>query len=181
MMDRPGTGGMGPMDALYREVVLDHHRNPRGAQPLVDYDTQAAGKNPSCGDEVTLQVRFDGDRIAAVGVLSTGCAISTSSGSMMAELVEGLTVAEAGQLADRFRQVMHGDEFPVDIDLGDLEALEGVKQFPVRIKCALLPWVTLLDAIVASREGREPRPVSTEDVTEDGRPMDVTIEQRETR
>jgi nitrogen fixation NifU-like protein len=170
----------GPMDALYREVVLDHHRNPRGSRPLDDYDVQAAGKNPSCGDEVTLQVRFDGDRIAAVGVLSQGCAISTSSGSMMAELVEGLTLAEAAAVADRFKSVMHGGEFPVDVDLGDLEALEGVRKFPVRIKCALLPWVTLLDAILAAREGRAPEPVSTEGVTDDGKPMDVTLEQKNT-
>ncbi len=169
----------GPMDALYREVVLDHHRHPRGAEPIDDFDVQAAGKNPSCGDEVTLQMKFDGDRIAAVGVLSQGCAISTSSGSMMAELVEGLTVAEAGEVADRFRKVMHGDSFPVDLDLGDLEALEGVKKFPVRIKCALLPWVTLLDAILAQRQGRDPRPVSTEDVSKDGTTMDVTLEERQ--
>ena len=169
----------GPMDALYREVVLDHHRHPRGARPLADYDVQAAGKNPSCGDEVTLQVRFDGDRIAEVGVLCQGCAISTSSGSMMAELIEGATVAEAAEVADRFKRVMHGDEFPVDVDLGDLEALEGVKKFPVRIKCALLPWITLLDAVLAHREGRKPDPVSTEGLTGDGRPMDVTLEERE--
>jgi len=169
----------GPMDALYREVVLDHHRHPRGARPLDDYDVQAAGKNPSCGDEVTLQVRFgDTDRIDAVGVLSQGCAISTSSGSMMAELIEGRSIGEVKELAARFKQVMHGDEFPVDVDLGDLEALEGVKKFPVRIKCALLPWITLLDAVLAHREGREPDPVNTEGLTDDGRPMDVTLEER---
>ena len=116
----------GPMDALYREVVLDHHRHPRGAVALDDYDVQASGKNPSCGDEVTLQMRFDGDRISAVGVLSQGCAISTSSGSMMAELVTGLTLEEASEVAERFRRIMHGGEFPTDVDLGDLEALEGV-------------------------------------------------------
>jgi nitrogen fixation NifU-like protein len=168
----------GPLDSLYREVVLDHHRHPRGASPLAEFDVQASGKNPSCGDEVTLQARFDGDRITAVGVLSQGCAISTSSGSMMAEIVEGLTVDEAQALADRFRAVMQGGEFPTDVDLGDLEALEGVKKFPVRVKCALLPWVTLLDAILAHRQGRTPQPVSTEGVTDDGRPMDVTIEEK---
>lgn len=168
----------GPMDSLYREVVLDHHRNPRGARPLDDYDVQASGKNPSCGDEVTLQVRFDGDTIAAVGVLSRGCAISTSSGSMMAELIEGLSVPDAEKVADRFRAVMHGDEIPTDLDLGDLEALEGVKQFPVRIKCALLPWVTLLDALLAHHQGRAPEEISTEGLTESGRPMDVTLDDR---
>jgi nitrogen fixation protein NifU and related proteins len=168
----------GPLDALYREVVLDHHKHPRGSRPLADYDVQAAGLNPSCGDEVTLQMAFDGDRIRKVGVLSQGCAISTSSGSMMAELIEGRTVAEAAAVAERFKQVLHGDEFPADVDLGDLEALAGVKQFPVRVKCALLPWVTLLDAILARREGREPSPVSTEGLPAGGRPMDVEVKER---
>ena len=168
----------GPLDALYREVVLDHHRHPRGAKSLADFDVQASGKNPSCGDEVTLQVRFEDDRIAEVGVLSQGCAISTSSGSMMAELIEGLSIAEARAVAERFRKVMHGGEFPTDVDLGDLEALAGVKKFPVRIKCALLPWITLLDAILARREGREPRPVNTEDLDVAGRGMDVSFEER---
>jgi len=168
----------GPMDSLYREVVLDHHRNPRGARPLDEYDVRASGKNPSCGDEVTLQVRFDGDRLAGVGVLSEGCAISTSSGSMMAELIEGRTVAEVETIADRFKAVMHGDDIPTDIDLGDLEALEGVRQFPVRIKCALLPWITLLDALIAYHQGREPDVISTEGLADDGKPMDVTLEDR---
>lgn len=168
----------GPMDSLYREVVLDHHRSPRGARPLDRFDVQASGKNPSCGDEVTLQIRFDGDRIEAVGVLCQGCAISTASGSMMAELIEGLAVAEAEQVADRFKAVMQGGAFPVDLDLGDLEALEGVKQFPVRIKCALLPWVTLLDAILAHHRGRDRAEISTEGLGDHAEPMDVTLEDR---
>lgn len=166
---------MGDLDSLYREVVLDHHRHPRGNRPLADYDVQAAGRNPSCGDEVTLQVKFAGDRIAQVGVISQGCAISTSSGSMMAELIEGRTIAETATIADRFKAVMHGQQWPDDLDLGDLEALQGVKKFPVRVKCALLPWVTLLDAILAHAEGRAPAPVSTEGIAVDGKPMDVTI------
>jgi nitrogen fixation NifU-like protein len=167
----------GPIDDLYREVILDHHRNPRGDRPLEHPDVEASGRNPSCGDEVTLQVRFDGERIAGVGVLSRGCAISTSSGSMLAELIEGLTLAEAEQIAEAFRTVMHGDEFPTHVDLGDLEALEGVRRFPVRIKCALLPWVTLLDALLAHRQGREPRPVSTEGTAAEGTAMDVELKE----
>ncbi len=178
--------------ALYREVVLDHHRHPRGNRPLPDPDVSAAGKNPACGDEVTLQLDFDGDRIAAVGVLSRGCAIATSSGSMLAEIIEGLTIADAEKVAALCKQALKGDAtlsaataaghspathdadscahahdtvddtVALDIDLGDLEALTGVRKFPVRIKCALLPWVTLLDAILAHRQGRQPEPVSTE-------------------
>ena len=166
---------LGPLDSLYREVVLDHHRHPRGNDPLTDFDVQAAGKNPSCGDEVTLQLKFDGDRIAEVGVISSGCAISTSSGSMLAELINGLTMAEAEQVAAAFKRVLHGETFPTEVDLGDLEALAGVQKFPVRIKCALLPWVTLLDAVLAHRQGRRPDPISTEDVAASGAPMKVRL------
>jgi nitrogen fixation NifU-like protein len=165
----------GPIDDLYREVILDHHKHPRGNRPLADYDVQAEGKNPACGDEVTLQLKFDGDRIAGVGVLAHGCAISTSSGSMLAETVNGLKIAEAKRVAAAFREVLHGEKFPNDVDLGDLEALSGVQKFPVRIKCAVLPWVALLDAILAHKEGREPIPVSTEGVTDTADPMQVNV------
>lgn len=170
---------LGPIDDLYREVILDHHRNPRGRAPLADPDVTAEGKNPSCGDEVTLQLNFDGDRISAVGVDARGCAISTSSGSMLADVIEGLTVAEAEKVADAFRAVLHGGEFPADVDLGDLEALQGVQKFPVRIKCAVLPWVTMLDAILAHRQGKAPKPVSTEGVTDGGHAMDVNITEKD--
>lgn len=170
---------LGPVDELYREVILDHHRNPRGRDPLPDPDVEAEGRNPSCGDEVTLQLNFDGETIRQVGVLARGCAISTSSGSMLADLVEGCTVGEASRIAEAFRRALHGDEFPADVDLGDLEALEGVQKFPVRIKCAVLPWVTLLDAVLAHRQGRLPRPVSTEGVNDEATPMDVRIKERE--
>ncbi|MDY0110230.1 MAG: SUF system NifU family Fe-S cluster assembly protein [Candidatus Krumholzibacteria bacterium] len=168
----------GPLDTLYREVVLEHHRHPRGNRPLADPDIEASGQNPSCGDDVVLQMRFEGDRIAAVGVLTRGCAISTSSGSMMAELIEGRTVSEAAALAERFREVMQGKTFPAEVDLGDLSVLEGVKQFPVRIKCALLPWLTLLDAILARRQGRPPQPLDTEGLPAGGPPMQVDLKER---
>jgi nitrogen fixation NifU-like protein len=170
---------LGPIDDLYREVILDHHRNPRGREPLADPDVTAEGMNPSCGDEVTLQLKFTGDTISAVGVLARGCAISTSSGSMLADLIEGRTVAEAREIADAFKGVMHGETFPATVDLGDLEALEGVQKFPVRIKCAVLPWVTLLDAVLAHREGRAPAPASTEGVNDEASPMDVSVKENE--
>lgn len=166
---------IGPIDDLYREVILDHHKSPRGSEPLADYDVQAEGQNPACGDEVTLQLKFAGDRIADVGVMARGCAISTSSGSMLAEIVRGLSVAEAREVAAAFKQVLHGDTFPAEIDLGDLTALAGVGKFPVRIKCAVLPWVTLLDAILAHKEGRQPAPVAVDGVNDDHEPMRVTV------
>ena len=167
----------GSLDELYREVVLDHHRHPRGNRPLETYDVQAAGKNPSCGDEVTMQLKFEGDRIADLGVLSRGCAISTSSGSMLAEILTGLTVAEAERVAAVFKQVLQGEDSSHEIDLGDLEALAGVRKFPMRIKCALLPWITLLDAVLAHRQGRAPQPVSTEGVSARAEPMDVHLQE----
>ncbi len=154
---------MNASDALYREVIMDHQRSPRGDRPLDAPDAEASGRNPSCGDEVTLQLRYDGDRIAEVGVISRGCAISTASGSILAEMLTGRTLDEAREIVDVFRDAMQGDDFPDDVDLGDLEALEGVRKFPLRIKCALLPWVTLLDAMLAGDDDRRPRISTTED------------------
>ncbi len=135
----------GHLDELYRQVILDHHRHPRGRQALRQPDLEASGLNPSCGDEVTLQLELEGERITEVAVLGRGCAVSTASGSMLAEIIRGRTVEEARQIAEVFKEMMQGQEIPEELDLGDLEALTGVRKFPVRIKCALLPWVTLLD------------------------------------
>jgi nitrogen fixation NifU-like protein len=151
-----------PIDSLYREVVLDHHRHPRGRKTLDRVDAEASGVNPACGDEVRLQLKLDGERIDDAAVLSRGCAISTASGSMLAEMITGLTLDEARRVADVFKGVMHGQAAPQEVDLGDLEALTGVRKFPVRIKCALLAWVTLLDAMLAQQEGRKPGVVTTE-------------------
>ncbi len=142
------------LDSLYREVVMDHHRHPRGAAAIAAPSVEAKGHNPSCGDEVRMQLEVAGGRIRRVAVLTQGCAVSRASGSMLAELVEGLTVDEARRVAELFRRSMHGESAPTEIELGDLEALTGVRQFPVRIKCALLPWVTMLDALLAQEQGR---------------------------
>lgn len=158
MIDRPEVA----LDQLYREVVLDHHRHPRGRKPLPRVDARAHGLNPVCGDEVHLQVALDGDRITGVEVQGRGCAICTASGSIMAELIPGRSETEAGAFAEVFRSVMHGKPAPPDLDLGDLEALEGVKNFPVRVKCALLPWVTLADALRAWRDGTAEATTTTE-------------------
>jgi nitrogen fixation NifU-like protein len=162
MIERPEVA----LDELYREVVLDHHRHPRGRTPLERVDARAHGLNPVCGDEVQLQLAFDGDRVAGVEVQGRGCAICTASGSMMAELLPGRTVSGAEATAEAFRSVMHGVPAPVDLDLGDLEALEGVRKFAVRVKCALLPWVALLDAVRSWRSGAGSAESTTEgDVT----------------
>jgi nitrogen fixation NifU-like protein len=135
------------LDALYRDTVLDHFRSPRGRKTLDRVDLTRLGHNPVCGDHLSLSLKFDGDRIADLAVETKGCAISVASGSMLAEMIGGMTKDEALKLAETFRAVMHGQPAPKDFDLGDLDSLEGVKNFPVRVKCALLAWMTLLDAL----------------------------------
>ncbi len=159
MVDRPEVA----LDELYREVVLDHHRHPRGRTPLARVDARAHGFNPACGDEVVLAVALDDDRVTGVEVQGRGCAICTASGSIMAEMVPGRTVAEAEATAEAFRSVLHGRPAPEGVDIGDLAALEGVRKFAVRVKCAMLPWVTLADAVRAWRSGTGEATSTTEE------------------
>jgi len=153
------------LDDLYREVVLDHYRSPRGRAPLEHADVHNEGFNPVCGDEVRVALCFDAGRVAGVEVQGRGCSISVASGSMLAERLAGLAAAEVEGLAAAFKALMHGEPVPDGVDLGDLEALSGVRRFPVRIKCALLAWTTLEDALRAWQRGQaEPgRSSTTED------------------
>ncbi len=143
------------LEDLYREVILDHYRNPRNRGHLADPDATAQGVNPLCGDEVTIELRFEGDTVAEVGVEGQGCSISQASASMMTEAVRGKTRDEIAEMVAKFRQMMsidEADDIGLDPDrpgsvLGDIEALQGVRQYPVRIKCASLGWNTLLEAL----------------------------------
>ena len=135
-------------DTLYRDLILDHYRAPHGKAPLGRVDARAEGVNPLCGDEVDVALAIAADgRIEGVQVDGRGCAISVSSGSILHDLVVGRTPAEARRVLDAVRATLHGAPLPADVDLGDFEALEGVQKFPVRIKCALLPWTTLDEAL----------------------------------
>ena len=142
------------LDDLYREVILDHYRHPRHRGTLEHPDAHADGQNPLCGDEISLDLALDGDRIADVRLLGRGCSISQASASMMAEAATGKTLAEVAELMRRFKAMMEIEAGDPGIDpsrpgaaLGDLEALQGVRRFPVRIKCADLPWATLAQAL----------------------------------
>jgi len=115
VVDRPDVA----LDDLYREVVMDHHRRPRGRAPLGRVDATAHGFNPVCGDEVVISLALDGDRVTGVQVQGRGCAICTASGSMMAEMIPGHTAAEAEATAEAFRAVMHGAPAPAGAELGD--------------------------------------------------------------
>lgn len=148
------------LEELYREVILDHYRNPRNKGHLEHPQASAQGVNPLCGDEITIEVSFDSDRVSEVAVDSQGCSISQSSASMMTEAIKGKSREEINELVGRFRQMMSldaGDDPGLDPErpgavLGDIEALQGVRQYPVRIKCASLAWNTLLEAL----DAREP-------------------------
>lgn len=148
------------LDDLYRDVILDHASHPRNRGRLDPSDVTAEGANPLCGDELVLFVRLDGDRIAAARFEGRGCSISQASASMMTEAVTGKTVAEVRALVGAFRAMMHG-EAPSS-ELGDLAALQGVRKFPVRVKCATLPWVTLEQGLDDAAAGRPATTVTTD-------------------
>ena len=147
------------LDELYREVILDHYRNPRKQGTLSGEHVHAEGNNPSCGDEFFLDVALADGVIADAAMRGQGCSISQASGSMMMDKIVGMTVDDARDLTHKFKVMMsieEGDN-PVDPErpgsvLGDLEALQGVRKFPVRIKCADLAWTTLSDALDQSSE-----------------------------
>jgi nitrogen fixation NifU-like protein len=141
------------LDELYRELILDHYRRPRHHERLSDPDVVAEGYNPVCGDEVEMQLKFDGDRLDAIGLIGHGCSISQASGSMMSDLVEGKQITEIRRLTDEFKQMLTNPDLEPPADLGDLEALQGVGKFAVRVKCATLAWHTLADGIEQHEQG----------------------------
>ncbi|CAN5341361.1 SUF system NifU family Fe-S cluster assembly protein [soil metagenome] len=133
-----------PLQALYQEVILQHYRKPRNRGEMEDADAEISINNPTCGDEITLQLKLDDDRIADVRFRGHGCSISQASASMMSERLKGASLADAAALQARFTEMLHGDaEAARDKSLGDLRSLAGVSRFPVRIRCALLAWEAL--------------------------------------
>ena len=149
-------------DALYRDVILEHYRDPHGREAIENETARVEGMNPLCGDEVDVAIEVRGDRCAGLQVDARGCAISVASGSILHDLVEGRPLDQVEKVIAAVRGVMHGEGIPAGDVLGDFDALEGVRQFPVRIKCALLPWTTLEEALreaaaetVATKEGNQ--------------------------
>jgi len=150
---------MSDLTDLYQEVILDHNRRPRNFRAMADATRMAKGHNPLCGDRLTLFLKLDGDRIADVSFEGSGCAISKASASLMTDAVKGHTVDEADALFRRFHAMVTSpvDE-PVDeAGVGKLAVFGGVREFPVRVKCASLAWHTLRAALAGADE-----PVKTE-------------------
>lgn len=143
---------MSDLDALYPEIIADHVKHPRRKGVLPEPSVESRQLNPSCGDEVTLQLVLDGDRIVDAAWTGQGCMISQSSASILAEQAPGLTVAELEERIASFRASMRSrGELPVDEALlGDAVALEGASRFVARVKCALLAWVAA-EAALAER------------------------------
>jgi len=150
---------MSDLRELYQQLILDHSKKPRNFRTLEGANRTAEGHNPLCGDYITLYLQVEDDVIRGIGFQGSGCAISRASASMMTDSVKGKTEAEAQRLFERFHSLVtgEGDEAGDPVDLGKLAVFSGVKEFPVRVKCATLSWHTLRAALEGKGEG-----VSTE-------------------
>ena len=135
------------ISALYQEMILDHYRRPRNKGEIENPDETIVMKNPLCGDEITIQLKYDGDEVSDVGFVGRGCSISQASASMMTQLVKGKKVDEIESLRGQFRNMVMGGDNVDEKSLGSLRALSGVAKFPARVKCALLAWNALEEAI----------------------------------
>lgn len=143
------------LSSLYQQLILEHHKHPRNRGEVDGATADAHVRNPTCGDEVRLQLRVSDGVVDAVGFTGRGCSISQASVSMMTQQIAGAPVADALELAHRFTRLMHGDaDVARDRSLGDLRALAGVAKFPVRIRCALLAF----DALKAALKEEAPTP-----------------------
>ncbi len=149
------------LDALYQEVILDHNRRPRNYHPMEQASCSADGKNPNCGDQLTVWLKVEDDRVADISFQGQGCAISKASASMMTEALKGKSRADAVQLYDKVHKLVTGEDLTVakDKELGSLRALGGMIKFPMRVKCASLTWHAMKAALdgtaVVSTEGPE--------------------------
>jgi nitrogen fixation NifU-like protein len=142
------------ISALYQEMILDHYRRPRNKGTLDKPDAIVEMKNPLCGDEIALQVAFEGNTVADLKFSGRGCSISQASASMMTQLLKGKSAEEAEAIRSRFRDLMLGDASVADDPkIGPLKALSGVARFPARVKCALLAWNALDSALGSRRAG----------------------------
>ena len=146
-----------PLDGLYGDLILEHFRSPRNRAVVPEADLEAEEFNPFCGDRIILQLKLDeSGRVAQVGVQSEGCSIIQATASMMSEAMMGKKLDELEEMAALFRDTMHSknDEQSPSVDLGPLRSLSVVRKFPVRIKCALLPWVALEEGVKIYRSSQ---------------------------
>jgi nitrogen fixation NifU-like protein len=143
------------LDQLYQEIILDHYKKPRGRGLREPYDIQVRHVNPTCGDEVDLRVRLDGDTVADISYEGMGCSISQASASVLHELVVGKSVTDALSRVDSFTEMIasRGESEPDEKVLEDAIAFAGVSKYPARVKCALLSWMAFKDATAQAVAG----------------------------
>lgn len=154
---------MSDLRELYQEVILDHSKNPKNFRILKNPSHQAEGYNPLCGDRLTLYLQLEGEVIKDIAFQGTGCAISKASTSMMTNEMKGKTKAEARQIFEQFHKMLAGGEGEVDKKmLGKLAVFSGVSEFPVRVKCATLPWHTLRSSLEGGAKTVSTESFSTE-------------------
>ncbi|MCQ6275611.1 SUF system NifU family Fe-S cluster assembly protein [Bacillus sp. V3B] len=137
------------LDTLYRQVIMDHYKNPRNRGVIEDNSLTINMNNPTCGDRIQLTMKVENDLVVDAKFEGEGCSISMSSASMMTQVIKGKPIDEALKLAHMFSDMMQGKDIEVDedLDLGDIEALQGVCKFPARIKCATLAWKAMEKAL----------------------------------
>ncbi len=138
---------MSDLRDLYQEVILDHNRSPRNFGPLEGADLQADGHNPLCGDQLSIAVKVEDGVLTDVRFEGSGCAISKASASLMTEGVKGKSLDEARAIFEQFHRLVTDQEAPVDPSLGKLAVFAGVRDYPARVKCAILAWHTLRAAV----------------------------------
>ena len=149
------------LDALYQEVILDHNRRPRNFHPMEHASCSADGRNPNCGDQLTIWLKVEDDCVSDVSFQGQGCAISKASASMMTEAVKGKSRADAVRMYEKVHMLVTGGDpaLAMDKELGSLRALSGVSKFPIRVKCASLSWHAMKAALdgsaVVTTEGPE--------------------------
>lgn len=141
------------LDTLYRQVIMDHYKNPRNRGTLEEESVTIDMNNPTCGDRIELHLQMEDGKVKDAKFEGEGCSISMSSASMMTQAVKGKKVEDAIKMSAIFSQMMLGEDMDdVDLDLGDIEALQGVSKFPARIKCATLAWKAMEKAVAADRK-----------------------------
>jgi nitrogen fixation protein NifU and related proteins len=138
------------LEDLYKEVILDHYKNPRNKRDLPGAQLSCSRNNPLCGDEITVHAHVQGGRVDEVSFEGSGCSISQASASMLTEAVTGKSLEAASSLTADFRGMMEGKVEPDEEEFGDLIALKGVVKYPVRIKCAVLAWDVLQEALAGA-------------------------------
>jgi nitrogen fixation protein NifU and related proteins len=145
---------MADLRDLYQEVILDHHKKPRNFHKLQNANRQADGYNPLCGDKLSVYMHIEDGIVKEIGFVGTGCAISTASASMMTESVKGKTESEAKAVFEKFHDLVtnHSQTQPDPASLGKLAVFSGVREYPVRVKCATLAWHTMRAALEGSKE-----------------------------